>query len=173
MFGGAGTIALVVVMRVLVSRAWREGIGLTLTRRLMVPGIALAIGLFALSDGASEVFGTHRVLFVSLAFLVTAAAGVIRAFTVEYSSVPEAKEYPGGIRIRARTVTLAADVTALLCAAALIYPSIAPDAGMSAAGGSLTVTLALGDIIASGLLVLRGRPAPTPAGSRQPGLEVR
>lgn len=42
MFGGAGTIVLVVVMRVLMARAWREGIGLSLKRRLMLPAIALS-----------------------------------------------------------------------------------------------------------------------------------
>ncbi|MFD7712318.1 hypothetical protein ACFV6E_07615 [Streptomyces sp. NPDC059785] len=173
MFGGPGTIVLVIVMRVLVSRAWREGIGLTLVRRLVVPGVALLIGVLALLDGASKVFGTHLVLFVVLALVVTATAGVVRARTVEYDTVPEAREYPGGIRIRARGITLKADIVAVLCAAALIYPTIAPDAGMSAAGGSLTVTLALGDIIASGLLVLRGRPPQLPADSRQPGLSTR
>jgi hypothetical protein len=173
MFGGPGTIVLVIVMRVLVSRAWREGIGLTLQRRLMVPGAALLLGLLALLDGASKVFGTRLVLFVLLALAVTVTVGVVRARTVEYDTVPEAREYPGGIRIRARSITLAADVLAVLCAAALIYPSIAPDAGMAAAGGALTVTVALGDIVASGLLVLRGRPDPLPADSRSPGLDAR
>ncbi|GGS09978.1 hypothetical protein GCM10010269_56360 [Streptomyces humidus] len=173
MFGGPGTIVLVIVMRVLVSRAWREGIGLTLLRRLVVPGAALLIGLLALLDGASKVFGTQLVPFIVLAFVVTATAGVVRARTVEYDTVPEAKEYPGGIRIRARRITLQADVVAVLCAAALIYPSIAPDAGMAAAGGSLTVIVALGDIIASGLLVLRGRPQRLPADNRRPGLSTR
>ncbi|MET8944718.1 hypothetical protein ABZX30_14320 [Streptomyces sp. NPDC004542] len=173
MFGGPGTIILVIVMRVLVSRAWREGIGLTLQRRLVVPSVALLIGVLALLDGASKVFGTHLVLFVALALVATATAGVVRARTVEYDTVPEAKEYPRGIRIRARTITLTADVMAVLCAAALIYPSIAPDAGMSAAGGALTVTVALGDIIASALLVLRGRPAQLPTNSPRPGLSTR
>ncbi|MBY8863097.1 hypothetical protein K7711_41980 [Nocardia sp. CA2R105] len=160
MFGGAGTIVLVVVMRVLMARAWREGIGLSLKRRLMLPAIALLLALVTLRNSGGHVFASSTMLpVVLLGMVLTAAAGVVRARSVDYSSVPETDSHPGGICIRARQITLAADVAAVVCSALVIFPVVLPAAGISAAAGSWTLTVAIGDIVASVLLVLRGRPA--------------
>lgn len=155
MFGGVGTILLVVVMRVLVARQWTAGIGLNPGRRLLLPVVALLIGLAGLRRGGGEVLGSW--LPVLVAFAVTVVAGVVRAGTVAWSAVPETGLYPGGRRIRARPVTLVADVGAVLAAAALVLPTVAPVAGLHPAAGAWTLAVAVGDLVASGLLLVRGR----------------
>jgi hypothetical protein len=167
MFGSAGTLVLVVVTRVLGARAWRDGIGLTLTLRLVIPAISLVVGLIAVRTGASTIVRSPHVLVVLLALAITVAGGVARARTVVFSETPETWRYPGGVLVRARPVTLGADVAAIVGAAALIIPTITPAAGLATAAGALIIVGALGDVVASGLLVLRGRPASATAhGSR-------
>ena len=110
-----------------------------------------------LRKSAHEVFQVHLAAVV-VAAAITVLGGLIRAATARFSRTEPSNDYPGGVVIHARHVTLATDVIATVAAAVVTFSVIAPPAGLAAAGGSTTVVVALGDIVASVVLVLRGQP---------------